>query len=38
VKEIARGAFQLNAKRTPLSSVEHAWSDTATTERIVFTP
>jgi NADPH:quinone reductase-like Zn-dependent oxidoreductase len=38
VKEIVRGTFQLNAKRLPLSSVERAWSDTATTERIVFTP
>jgi NADPH:quinone reductase-like Zn-dependent oxidoreductase len=39
VKEIVRGTFRVNAKATPLSSVEQAWAEAVyTSERIVFTP
>ena len=39
VAEITRGSFAVDARATPLSDVEQAWSDTArTSQRIVLTP
>jgi NADPH:quinone reductase-like Zn-dependent oxidoreductase len=39
VKEIARGTFAIDARPMPLSDVERAWTEAATTsQRIVLTP
>ncbi|MGC4088167.1 MAG: zinc-binding alcohol dehydrogenase family protein [Polyangiaceae bacterium] len=38
VKEIVRGTLRVDAKPLPLASVEQAWADTSSTQRIVLTP